>query len=1063
VGLGTSLAILSTGYWYWIGARAMAVTLLGTPGLPWTDSNGDPLNGGLINAYEPGTTTRRNTYPTRSDADAGSNANTNPVVLSSTGIAEIWLDSRYKIIVTDSGGTTIDTIDEVGTLTGADVFDRDHIAGMLVSLDADAAHDINVTSGECRDSADSFDISRAAEYTKKIDADWAAGDDAGGLAEHAVTAVANNTIYYIWAIAKSGDNTSDFLISTSNSSPTMPTDYDKKRLIGVTKTDGSANLERVSNIERTGFSAVWPDSGSADAYVITPLPALTAYASGARFSFIAENACTGATTINVSALGTKAIQANGSALTGGEIGAAKLVMVEYSAGAFQIVSGSSSSAASATAAGIVELATDAEVTTGSDTARAVTPAGLHQKTTSATAIGLVELATDAEVTTGSDTARAVTPAGLHQKTSSATAIGLVELATDAEVTTGSDTARAVTAAGLHQKTSSATAIGLVELATVAEVLTGTDTSRAVTAAGVFGPRDEHRSVTNSITAGSTQTQAGATAMTAGYNRVTVSGTDGDGVKLPTAAEGLIVHVVNDDSAQTIQVWPATSDAVDGGSANAVDANVLGFGESRTYFAVDATNWYTVNDMPAATATVAGKVELATNAEVTTGSDTARAVTAAGLHQKTASATVVGLVEFATTAETATGTDAGRSVTPDGLHDMTTLSGAAWMKDEDNMASNSATVVASQQSIKAYVDASGGAASPMFKNLWHNGDFKITQRGTSATGLGATDGYYVMDGINYQNVSGETGRYTASQSTTVPANTGHRKSLKIDITTADVSIAAGHIYYLALRIEAQECSHLKYGESGAASLAISFWVRSTTIGDYQFILQQHDTSRSYSATYNIADVDTWEKKTIIIAGDTSGVINDDTGLGLSMNFTLTGGSTYQGGTEDAWASTADNMLSAGSTVNLFSSTSNDWYIAGLQIEVGSSATDFEFEPHSVTLDRCRRYLWRSVPGANLHTFCVGFNTGTTLSRGEIMFPTTMRAAPTMTTTGTAGDYTINYSSTSSACSSIPAFDGASGLDQAGTLYFNVASGMTQGGASRMQSTTTTGYLQFESEL
>jgi len=197
----------------------MAVTLLGTPGLPWTDSNGDPLNGGLINAYEPGTTTRRNTYPTRSDADAGSNANANPVVLSSTGIAEIWLDGRYKIIVTDSAATTTD-------------------------------HDINITSGECRDSADSFDISRAAEYTKKIDAAWAAGDDAGGLAEHAVAVVANNTIYYIWSIAKSGDNTSDFLISTSSSSPTMPTDYDKKRLIGVTKTDGSANLERVSNIER---------------------------------------------------------------------------------------------------------------------------------------------------------------------------------------------------------------------------------------------------------------------------------------------------------------------------------------------------------------------------------------------------------------------------------------------------------------------------------------------------------------------------------------------------------------------------------------------------------------------------------------------------------------------------------------------------------------------------------------------------------------------------------------------------------------------------------------------
>ena len=98
-------------------------------------------------------------------------------------------------------------------------------------------------------------------------------------------------------------------------------------------------------------------------------------------------------------------------------------------------------------------------------------------------------------------------------------------------------------------------------------------------------------VTNSITAGSTQTQAGATALTTGTARVTVSGTDGDGVKLPTAVAGQRVLIINDDAAQTIKVWPNTSDAIGGGSANAVDANVLGPGLSREYVAVDATNWY----------------------------------------------------------------------------------------------------------------------------------------------------------------------------------------------------------------------------------------------------------------------------------------------------------------------------------------------------------------------------------------------------------------------------------------------------------------------------------------
>jgi hypothetical protein len=106
--------------------------------------------------------------------------------------------------------------------------------------------------------------------------------------------------------------------------------------------------------------------------------------------------------------------------------------------------------------------------------------------------------------------------------------------------------------------------------------------------GLAGP------LTDSISAGSTQTQAGATAITTEVARVTVSGTDGDGVKLPTAVAGQRVLIINDDAAQTIKIWPNTSDAIDGGSADAVDANVLGPGLSREYVASDATNWYSAS-------------------------------------------------------------------------------------------------------------------------------------------------------------------------------------------------------------------------------------------------------------------------------------------------------------------------------------------------------------------------------------------------------------------------------------------------------------------------------------
>ena len=110
----------------------------------------------------------------------------------------------------------------------------------------------------------------------------------------------------------------------------------------------------------------------------------------------------------------------------------------------------------------------------------------------------------------------------------------------------------------------------------------------VTAGGNFT-----KSVTDSITAGATQTQAGATALTKDINRVTTVGADNDGVKLPTASAGLEILIINADAGQDIQIWPNTGDAINGGSANAVDSTALGEGASRRYIAMDATNWYSI--------------------------------------------------------------------------------------------------------------------------------------------------------------------------------------------------------------------------------------------------------------------------------------------------------------------------------------------------------------------------------------------------------------------------------------------------------------------------------------
>jgi hypothetical protein len=297
-----------------------------------------------------------------------------------------------------------------------------------------------------------------------------------------------------------------------------------------------------------------------------------------------------------------------------------------------------------------------------------------------------------------------------------------------------------------------------------------------------------------------------------------------------------------------------------------------------------------------------------------------------------------------------------------------------------------------------------ASGVNFRNLVINGDMSIAQRGTSESSV-TTGGYKTID--RWQNV-GIFGTWTISQSTDVPSGQGFSSSFKMDCTTANASPSAGNQLHISQRIEGQNVQYLKKGTSSAESLTLSFWVKTNKTGTYQVNLRDKDNTRIIGQTYTVSSADTWEKKTITFAGDTTGTFGNDDGNSLECEWFLGAGSTYTGGAvPTSWEAESAGDRAAGLTVNLADNTANEWFITGVQLEVGSSATDFEFLPYDVNLQRCQRYYFDTASVVNgeagsglggIFTF-KAFNSNE--AAGYNAFPVTMRTNPTITVTDNGG--------------------------------------------------------------
>ncbi len=273
-----------------------------------------------------------------------------------------------------------------------------------------------------------------------------------------------------------------------------------------------------------------------------------------------------------------------------------------------------------------------------------------------------------------------------------------------------------------------------------------------------------------------------------------------------------------------------------------------------------------------------------------------------------------------------------------------------------------------------------------KNILINGDMQVSQRATSVSSI-TSGGYHACD--RWKEDMTTAGTWTISQSTTVPTGQGFATSLKMDCTTANGSLSAGSELMVQQRLEGQNLQYLKKGTSDAVSTTLSFWVRSNKTGTYICELQDVDNTRQISKSYTISSADTWEKKTITFPGDTTGALDNNNARSLDCSFYLAAGSDLSSGTlSTTWTAKTDANRAVGQ-VNLADSTSNEWYVTGVQLEAGDTASEFEFLPVEVNLARCQRYFFVTKSSQWLYAI----NSTNNNSRSEVVFKCSMRDTPT----------------------------------------------------------------------
>ncbi len=290
----------------------------------------------------------------------------------------------------------------------------------------------------------------------------------------------------------------------------------------------------------------------------------------------------------------------------------------------------------------------------------------------------------------------------------------------------------------------------------------------------------------------------------------------------------------------------------------------------------------------------------------------------------------------------------------------------------------------------------------------NGDMRIAQRGTSATGVGASNSYVTVDRFRH-NFSNTAGRLTSSQSTDVPDGQGFKHSLKLDCTTADTSIAANEFGQVYQAFEGQDLGLINKGTADCSTFTVAFWAKGTA-KTYACELYDSDNNRQITKLFTTST--DWTKHIINFPADTSTAdnFNYDNDQSFMINFGIHMGSDMTSGTlnTDSWADAVSANRYAGID-SFFDSTDNQLYLTGLQLELGtfneSTIPEFQFVDQATQLMQCQRYAQVFVDG-NAQSMGYGVCYQADAIFVDLHYKNVMRTTPTVEVTTSTNYWAIN---------------------------------------------------------